>query len=48
MSNIRKIAISFGFLLAISLACQLTPTKARSFENETIAFTIPAGWQTMD
>jgi hypothetical protein len=48
MSTIQKIAISLGFLLAISLTCQLTPTKERSFENENLAFTIPAGWQTMD
>ena len=48
MFNIQRIAISFGFLLVMSLACRLTPTEARTFENEIITFTIPAGWQTMD
>ncbi len=32
----------------MTLACRLTPTEARTFENEKIAFTIPADWQTME
>lgn len=32
----------------MSLACRLTPTEVRTFENETITFTIPADWQTME
>jgi hypothetical protein len=32
----------------MSLACRLTPTEARTFENETITFAIPADWQTME
>ena len=47
---IRKlhIVISFGFLLLVPLACNLIPTQPRTFENERISFTIPAGWQTME
>ena len=40
-------AISLGFLLIVSQACDLIPTQPRTFENERISFTIPAGWQTM-
>ena len=48
MFRMQRIVISLGSLLIMSLACRLTPTGARTFENETISFTIPAGWQTMD
>ena len=48
MFRIHRIVISLGSLLVLSLACRLTPTKVRTFENEMITFTIPAGWQTMD
>lgn len=32
----------------MSLACRLTTTEARTFENEIITFTIPAGWKTRE
>jgi hypothetical protein len=42
------IVLSIGFLLVLSVGCDLVSPQARSFENETVAFTIPAGWQTME
>lgn len=48
MFRMQRIAALFGFLLVSSLACRLTSTKARTFENETVSFTIPAGWQTRE
>jgi hypothetical protein len=48
MFRIQKIAVSFGVLLVMSLACRITSTEARTFENEILTFTIPAGWQTTE
>lgn len=47
MSTKQKILIS-GFLLVICLSCNLFPTKERTYENEVVRFTIPAGWKTSD
>ncbi len=44
----QQITISLGFLLVMALACRLTLSEERPFENESFTFTIPAGWQTME
>lgn len=48
MNRIQRIEITLGFLLAVSLACSLAPSKASTFDHDNFSFTIPAGWKTMD
>jgi hypothetical protein len=47
MYRTQRIILLFVFLSGSTLACRLTPAKARTYENEVFSVTIPAGWQTL-
>jgi hypothetical protein len=48
MSKIHRVVISLAFLLGLSLACRLSPTKSHTFENDAFSFTIPSNWKTIE
>jgi len=47
MARIRISALCV-ILLALSLSCSITPTKARTIDNEYFSFNIPDGWKTKE
>lgn len=48
MFRVHRLVISLGFLLTMFLVGCVSPAKARTFENDTFSFTIPARWKTIE
>ena len=48
MAKKLRLAALILVLLALTLSCSITPTKARTIDNEYFSFTIPDGWKTKE